>query len=130
LIGTEGEMQVGSSSVKLIRAKLGQKPTAYALIAYTEENQKKIVAEYDQKFAEERSSDLNIGESVYEAPEDYKGGHYDHFDNFFKGVRGEKKIIEDPTFGMRAAGAALLANESYYRGKPVQWDPETMKLIP
>jgi len=130
LIGTEGEMQVGSSSVKLIRAKLGQKPTAYALIAYTEENQKKIVAEYDHKFAEERSADLNIGESVYEAPEDYKGGHYDHFDNFFKGVRGEKKIVEDPTFGMRAAGAALLANESYYLGKPVQWDPEAMKLIP
>jgi hypothetical protein len=45
-------------------------------------------------------------------------------------VRGEKKIIEDPTFGLRAAGAALLANESYYQGKPVQWDPESMRLIP
>jgi len=31
---------------------------------------------------------------------------------------------------MRAAGAAILANESYYQGKPVQWDPEAMKLIP
>ena len=53
LVGTEGEMQVGSSSVKLTRSKLGRKPSAYALIAYTEENQKKIVAEYDKKFAEE-----------------------------------------------------------------------------
>ncbi len=130
MIGTEGEMQVGSNSVKLIRSKLGMKPTDYALIAYTEENQKKIIAEYDQKFPGDRSSDLTIGESNYEAPEDYKGGHYDHFDNFFKGVRGEKKIIEDPTFGMRAAGAAILANESYYQGKPVRWDPEAMKLIP
>ena len=26
--------------------------------------------------------------------------------------------------------AALLANESYYQGKPVSWDPEAMKLIP
>jgi hypothetical protein len=115
--------------VRLIRSKLGRKPTEYALIAYTEENQKKIVAAYDQKFGGERSSDLNIGETVYEAPEDYKGGHYDHFDNFFKGVRGEKKIIEDPIFGVRAAGAALLANESYYLGRPVQWDPETMNLL-
>ncbi len=129
LVGTEGEMQVGSNSVKLIRSKLGQKPTAYALIAYTEENQKKIIAEYDQQFGGDRSSDLNIGETVYEAPSDYKGSHYDHFDNFFKGIRGEKKIIEDPTFGLRAAGAALLANESYYQGKPVQWDPESMRLI-
>lgn len=129
LVGTEGEMHVGSSSIKLIRAKLGMKPGGYALIAYTEENQKKIVAAYDQKYADERSSDLNIGETVWEAPSDYKGGHYDHFNNFFRGVRGVKEIIEDPTFGLRAAGAALLANESYYKGHPVKWDPEAMKLI-
>jgi predicted dehydrogenase len=129
LVGTEGEMQVGSDSVKLIRAKLGMKPGGYALIAHTEENQKKIIAEYDRKYADERSSDLNIGETLWEAPSDYKGSHYDHFDNFFKGIRGEKKIIEDPTFGLRAAGAALLANESYYKGHPVKWDPEAMRLI-
>jgi predicted dehydrogenase len=130
LVGTEGEMQVGSDSVKLIRSKLGQKPTGYALVAYTEENQEKIIAEYDRKFGGERTSDLNLGETIYEAPSDYKGGHYDHFNNFFQGVRGEKKIIEDAVFGFRAAGAALLANESYYSGKPVKWDPEAMRLIP
>ncbi len=129
LVGTEGEMHVGSESVRLVRAKLGMKPGGYALIAYTEENQKKIVAAYDKKFANERSKDLNIGETLWEAPSDYKGSHYDHFNNFFQGVRGEKEIIEDPTFGLRAAGAALLANESYYKGHPVQWDPEAMKLI-
>ena len=82
-MGTEGEMQVGSDSVKLIRSKLGMKPGGYALIAYTEENQKKIVAAYDKKYADERASDLNIGESIWEAPSDYKGSHYDHFNNFF-----------------------------------------------
>ncbi len=129
MVGTEGEMQVGSSRVTLIRAKLDMKPSGYALIAHTEENQKKIVAEYDSLYADERDKDLNIGETTWEAPRGYKGGHYDHFDNFFKGVRGEKKIVEDPTFGLRAAGAALLANESYYRGEPVRWDPEGMRLI-
>lgn len=129
MVGTEGEMQVGSNSVKLIRAKLDMKPSDYALIAHTEENQKLIKAEYDEKFADERAKDLNIGESTWEAPRGYKGGHYDHFYNFFQGVRGEKKIVEDPTFGLRAAGAALLANESYFKGEPVRWDPEAMKLI-
>ncbi|MCK4879335.1 MAG: Gfo/Idh/MocA family oxidoreductase [Bacteroidales bacterium] len=129
LVGTEGEMHVGSESVRLVRTKLEMKPGAYSLVAYTEEIEKKIVAAYDKKFAEERSKDLNIGETLWEAPSDYKGGHYDHFNNFFKGVRGEKEIIEDPTFGLRAAGAALLANESYYKGHPVKWDPEAMKLI-
>jgi hypothetical protein len=122
-------MRVGSDSVKLVRAKLDMKPSDYALIAHTEENQKLIKAEYDEKFSDERAKDLNIGETTWEAPRGYKGGHYDHFDNFFKGVRGEKKIVEDPTFGLRAAGAALLANESYFKGEPVRWDPEAMKLI-
>jgi len=129
LVGTEGEIQVGSEGVKLVRSKLGMKPGDYSMIAYTEEIQKKIRAEYDQKYIGERSSDLDIGETVYEAPSDYKGGHFDHFYNFFQGVRGEKEIIEDPLFGLRAAGAALLANESYYRGKPVRWNPESMSLI-
>jgi predicted dehydrogenase len=129
LVGTEGEMEVGADRVKLIRAKLDMKPSGYALIAHTEENQKKIIAEYDRKFADERSSDLKIGETLWEAPSGYKGDHYDHFYNFFQGVRGLKEIVEDPTFGFRAAGAALLANESYYKGQPVRWDPEAMKLI-
>ncbi len=129
LVGTEGEMHVGSSRIKLVRSKLGMKPSEYALIAHTEENQKKIVAAYDKKFADERSKDLNIGETLWEAPSDYKGSHYDHFNNFFQGIRDKKEIIEDPTFGLRAAGAALLANESYYKGQPVKWDPDAMKLI-
>jgi hypothetical protein len=45
------------------------------------------------------------------------------------GIRDGKKIVEDPTFGLRAAGAALLANESYYKGHAVNWDPDAMKLI-
>ena len=129
LVGTEGEMHVGSDRIKLVRSKLGMKPGGYSLISYTEETQKKIIAAYDKKFADERSKNLNIGETLWEAPSDYKGSHYDHFNNFFQGIRGEKKIIEDPTFGLRAAGAALLANVSYYKGHPVKWDPDAMKLI-
>jgi predicted dehydrogenase len=129
LVGTEGAMHVGSQSVRLTRTKLGMKPSEYALIAHTEENQKKIVAAYDKKFADERSKDMNIGETNWEAPSDYKGSHYDHFNRFFSAIRGQEKIIEDATFGLRAAGAALLANESYYQGAPVKWDPDVMKLI-
>ena len=127
LVGTDGEMEVGSQGVRLVRSKLDMKPGGYALVAYTEENQKKIRAAADLKYDGNRSANLNIGETIFEAPRDYKGAHYDHFNNFFKGIRGEMKIVEDPTFGLRAAGAALLANDSYYQGKPVQWDPVAMQ---
>ncbi|PCJ95537.1 MAG: oxidoreductase [Flavobacteriaceae bacterium] len=128
MVGTEGEMIVGSNSVKLTRSKLGMTPGGYSLIAYTEETQKKIKEANALKNLESRESTLNIGETMWNAPSNYKGSHYDHFYNFFQGIRGKKKIIQDPVFGLRAAGAALLANESYYQEKPVHWDPISMKL--
>jgi hypothetical protein len=33
-----------------------------------------------------------------------------------------KPVVEDAVFGNHAAIACLMANESYFRGKPVFWD--------
>ncbi len=129
LIGTEGKMEVGQNSVKLVRSKLGMIPGGYSMIAYTEATQAKIRQGYASQNLETRASKLNVGETTWEAPKDYKGGHYDHFYNFFQSIRNKKTVIQDPTFGLRAAGAALLANESYYQKKPVSWNPDAMKLL-
>jgi hypothetical protein len=37
--------------------------------------------------------------------------------------------VEDPVFGFRAAGTALLSNVSYESGQPARWDPDAMKLL-
>ena len=129
LVGTEGEMTVGQNAVSLKRSKLDRVPGGYSMIAYTEATQQKIKEAYEAQDLEPRNSSLSTGQTTWEAPEDYKGGHYDHFYNFFQAIRGKAKVIENPTFGLRAAGAALLANESYYKREPVNWDPIGMKLI-
>jgi predicted dehydrogenase len=129
LIGTEGELEISQNSVTLKRSKLGMIPGGYSLIAYTEETQRKIKEDYARQNLESRSSSLETGTTTWEAPQDYRGGHYDHFYNFFQTIRGNGKIIQDATFGLRAAGAALLANESYFKRKAVNWDPTAMKLI-
>lgn len=129
LVGTEGEMEIGQNSVKLTRSKLGMIPGGYSMIAYTEATQQKIKEGYAAQNIETRAAALNIGETIWQAPRDYKGGHYDHFYNFFQAIRGKGNIIQDPTFGLRAAGAALLANESYFKKQAVHWDPTRMKLI-
>jgi predicted dehydrogenase len=129
LVGTHGAMEVGQNSVKLSRKKLGHVPGNYSMIAHTKENQKKILEAYVEKKLGNRADTLKTGELLWEAPYDYKGGHYDHFYNFFQAVRGQGTIIQDPTFGLRAGGAALLANESFKRSMPVHWDPEAMKLV-
>ncbi len=129
MVGTEGVMEVGQNSVKLTRSKLDRVPDGYSMIAYTEATQKKISADYAAQNLEPRASELKTGETIWEAPEDYKGGHHDHFYNFFQAIRGKGQIVEDPIFGLRAAGAALLANTSYFEQKPVNWDPNAMKMV-
>jgi hypothetical protein len=129
LIGTEGEMEVGQNQVSLKRSKLGMVPGGYSLIAYTEETQKKIKADYANNIVSSRKESLSTGTTTWQAPSDYRGGHYDHFNNFFTAIRNNGTVIQDPTFGLRAAGAALLANESYFKRQPVDWDPTNMKLV-
>jgi hypothetical protein len=38
-------------------------------------------------------------------------------------------VVEDPVFGFRAAGTALLTNVSYESGQVARWDPDEMKLL-
>lgn len=129
LVGTEGAMEVDSNTLKLTRSKLDMVPAGYSMIAYTEATQDKIRAAYAMQETQDRKSLLNLGETIFEAPEDYKGAHYDHFYNFAQAIRGKQPIVEDAVFGLRAAGAALLANESYFQQKIVNWDPKLMKLV-
>lgn len=129
LIGTEGDMEIGQNSVTVNRSKLDLIPSGYSMISFTEEMQKNIRKEYAAKNLDSRSSKLATGTTTWQAPRDYKGAHYDHFNNFFTSIRTNSKVIQDPKFGLRAAGAALLANESYTKKQPVDWNPTEMKLM-
>jgi hypothetical protein len=37
-------------------------------------------------------------------------------------------VIEDSTFGLRAAGPALLSNVSHFTRQTMHWDPEAMVI--
>jgi predicted dehydrogenase len=50
----------------------------------------------------------------------------EHHKAFYKSIREGKPSIEDASFGLRAAGPALLTNESYFQKKIMQWDPQAM----
>lgn len=129
LIGTEGEMEIGQNSVTVNRSKLGMEPSGYSMISFTEDMQAKIRDEYAAKKLDTRASNLATGTTTWKASRDYKGAHYDHFYNFFSSIRNNGNVIQDPKFGLRAAGAALLANKSYSRKQPVDWNPTEMKLL-
>ena len=129
LIGTEGAMIVGWGSVTVIHSDMGWRPTGYSLKSYPANIQKEINKMYDAKYEQQRDKMLNPQDTVFEASSSYKGADHDHFLTFFEAMRGNRKVVEDTTYGLRAAGAALLSNFSYFEDKTVNWDPLKMQLI-
>ncbi|HFA47447.1 MAG TPA: Gfo/Idh/MocA family oxidoreductase [Bacteroidetes bacterium] len=118
LVGSEGAMDVTWDDVYL-RKNLVSDPMDAFLEAKGSEMEKAFG---------ERKKMLPPKESHYQAQKGYKGAHYDHFSNFFYGVRNKKMVAEDAVFGYRAAAPALLCNDSYFDGKIVRWDPVNMVL--
>ena len=59
----------------------------------------------------------------------YQGPDWDdlapHLWTFFEAVTTRSPVVEDAVFGNHAAIACHMANESYFRGTAVRWDPVT-----
>ena len=62
----------------------------------------------------------------------FRGNDWDdlrpHLWNFFQAVRSRKPVTEDAVFGNHAAIACHMANESYFRKKPVYWDSDSKTI--
>ncbi|MHC4821837.1 MAG: Gfo/Idh/MocA family protein [Planctomycetota bacterium] len=119
LVGSEGAMDVTWTEVVLRRNKSTSPTDVFAQMKSDELDQ--VVSA--------RKEMLPPAESVYVAEEGYMGAHFDHFVNFFNGVRDGTPVTEDAVFGLRAAAPALACNDSYFDEKVVAWDPEAMELL-
>jgi hypothetical protein len=128
LVGSEGVLKIGGHTVSLTRA---DKPSAppYEIDSFALATQQQFLADYHKKYpVGQMPSTMTRGQETYVAPDDYSDS-YDHMKNFCDSVRSRKPVVEDPTFGFRAAGAALLSNISYEEGRVVKWDPQQMKIM-
>lgn len=129
-IGSEGVMTKTGRGVKVQHSLMSKAPGmgGYdSLFTYPKEMQEKMLADYNAKWSEEDKKKPTRAPIEYSAP-DGADAHVDHFSNFFQTIRNNKPNIEDATFGFRAAGPCLAANESYFQQKIIKWDPTGMKL--
>jgi len=127
--GSDGIMTV-SDSVTVTGAPPETEP-GYTIGTFSTSQQEAFLKEYYATYPETKASTENMKtakELVFRAPPKYSD-HVDHHRNFALAVRSRKPVVEDPVFGYRAAGAALLSNLSYERDTIVKWDPEAMKPV-
>lgn len=128
-VGSEGIMTI-DDGVTLSKQPRESEP-GYTIETFTDAMQKRMVDEYRKKYPRPPMNADSIrpeGEEKYLPPEGYSD-HLDHHRNFIHAVRARKPVVEDPTFGFRAAGPALLSNISYFEQRMCKWDPGTMTLL-
>ena len=126
--GSEGLMEIAGSTVTVSRTPLETEP-GYGVATFANDMQRDYIKQYREKYPlQHPSGPPPKSIEKYSAAKGYND-MYDHFSNFFNAVRSRQPVVEDATFGFRAAGAALLSNLSADSGNVVRWDPEAMKLL-
>ncbi len=126
-IGNDGVLTIGGNGVQVIRAPK-QKEPGYTIDTFPEAVQKEFIKEYRKKYPVSAPEMSARSTENYAAPSGYRDS-LDHFKNFFASIRSNQPMVEDATFGLRAAGPALLTNESYFNNRVYEWDPEAMKIV-
>ena len=125
-VGNEGIMTIGGAGVSVSRRAAEREP-GYTIETFSKAEQEAFLKEYRKKYPElERPNLSESGETLYRSPRGYSD-RLDHFRNFFHAMRTGGKVVEDATFGYRAAAPALLCNQSYREKKILGWDPERMQ---
>ena len=125
--GSEGLMEISGNKVTVTRTPLATEP-GFTVSTFADAQQKAYTDEYRKKYPTQHPAGAPAREvETFAAPPGYSDS-YDHFHNFFDSVRSRTAVVEDATFGFRAAGAALLSNLSVERDSVVHWNPETMSL--
>jgi hypothetical protein len=99
-----------------------------SLFTFSKSMREKMQKDYDAKWTAAQKARPVKADIVFKAPEGYSD-HLDHFTNFFDSVRTGKPVVEDATFGFRAAAPALSCNESFFQKKIIKWNPVEMKLV-
>jgi len=131
LVGEEGVMDLKGNSLTVHHSIMPKAPGfgGYdAVFTYPKAMQGVLEQDYNKKYSEEDKKRPSKPDIDFKEPDNYDSD-IAHFTNFFDGMRTGKPIVEDATFGFRAAAPCLACNESYFEKKIISWDPENMKLV-
>ena len=126
-IGSEGILTI-DNGVAIVRQPRDAEP-GYTIDTFPRAVQEQFLKEYREKYPPRPRAGAGLmqAEEKFVPPRGYSDA-FEHHRNFLHAVRTRQPVVEDATFGFRAAGPALLSNLSYFEQRVCQWDPESMSL--
>jgi predicted dehydrogenase len=126
--GSEGVVSV-DNGVTVSKAPREIEP-GHTADTFAKAQEAELLKQYRDKYPQGRPNADAIrpqAEEHYNPPRGYND-HREHHRVFIEAVRSRKPVIEDSTFGLRAAGPALLSMNSYFDQRPISWDPQAMTV--
>ncbi len=126
-IGTEGILNLSVGNALTLSKRPRQTEPGATAETFSKATAQKILEEYRRKYPPHEPGFTPTTEETYPLPRGYTE-QVAHHQNFINAVRTRKPVVEDPVFGLRAAGPALLSNISYFEQRMVQWDPVNMRI--
>lgn len=127
-VGSEGIMNVGDGVI--VSRQPREKRPGFTIDTFAKATQDEFLKDYREKYPYTRPNADSMqpqDEVRYWPPHGYND-HLDHHRNFLEAVRSRKPVVENSTFGFRAAGPAVVSNVSYFEQRVCEWNPQTMEL--
>lgn len=124
-VGPEGVLTIGWEGITLSRREAGHAP-GYTIDTFPKAAQDAFLADYRSKYPDAKRELRPAREEMWRKPEGYSDLEH-HVANFVEAVRTRGAVVEDASFGLRAAGPALLCNQSQREKRPIAWDPQAMR---
>ena len=124
-VGSEGTMTTSYNTLILSKTPREREP-GMSINTFPAKMQADYVREYQTKYPPRPAiAELDNDDQKFTMRAD---AHLEHHRNFQASILQGAKQIEDPIFGLRAAGPALLCNESIYSQQIQHWDPVAMRV--
>jgi predicted dehydrogenase len=130
-VGTEGILSLSVGNAITLSKRPRELDPGTTAATFSKAMADRIVAEHDAKYPRHEqtlASFQPMSQEVFPLPKGYVE-QTEHHKNFYRAVRQRTPVVEDPVFGLRAAGPALMSNISYFERKIVEWDPVAMKML-
>ena len=124
-IGSAGTITTDVRTVTVSRQPREKEP-GYTVDTFPKAVQERFIQEYRRQYPAEKVTARSMAGNREEKYISEVDAHRQHMANFIEALRTRQPHFEDSTFGLRAAGPALLCNTSYYENRICTWDPETM----
>jgi predicted dehydrogenase len=130
-VGTEGVMSLSVGNSLTVSKRPRERDPGTTAETFSKVMEQAILQEHDGKYPKVEHTAESFqpqSQEVFPLPRGYVE-QTEHHKNFYRAIRERTPVVEDPVFGLRAAGPALMSNLSYFERRTVQWDPEAMKML-